>query len=65
MSTMDNLTKAFEGESWAIRKYVAFAERAEEEGFKQAARLLRALAESETAHANIHLKQNGSVCSTK
>ncbi len=36
MSTMDNLIKAFEGESWAIRKYHAFAERAEQEGFEQA-----------------------------
>ena len=65
MSTMDNLIKAFEGESWAIRKYHAFAEKAEQEGFEQAARLFRALAASETAHANIHLKQIGSVCSTR
>ncbi|MGR3318052.1 MAG: rubrerythrin family protein [Candidatus Anammoxibacter sp.] len=65
MSTMDNLRKAFEGESWAIRKYHAFAEKAEEEGFKHAARLFRALTTSETAHANIHLKQIGAVCSTK
>jgi rubrerythrin len=65
MSTMDNLIKAFEGESWAIRKYHAFAEKADKEGFKQAARLFRALATSETAHANIHLKQIRSVLSTK
>ncbi|MGR3176701.1 MAG: rubrerythrin family protein [Candidatus Anammoxibacter sp.] len=65
MSTIDNLTKAFEGESWAIRKYHAFAEKAEEEGFKHAARLFRALETSETAHANIHLKQIGAVLSTK
>ncbi len=65
MSTLDNLTKAFEGESWAIRKYVAFAEKADEEGFMQAARLFRALTASETAHANIHLKQIGAVRSTK
>jgi len=65
MSTMDNLVKAFEGESWAIRKYVAFAEKAEQEGFKQAARLFRALTASETAHANIHLKQIQAVFSTK
>ncbi len=62
---MDNLRKAFEGESWAIRKYHAFAEKADKEGFKQAARLFRALAASETAHANIHLKQIRSVLSTK
>ena len=65
MPTMDNLTKAFEGESWAIRKYHAFAEKADEEGFKQAAKLFRALTASEAVHANIHLKQIGSVCSTK
>jgi len=50
MATMDNLVKAFEGESWAIRKYVAFAEKAEQEGFKQAARLFRALTASEKGH---------------
>ena len=65
MSTMDNLVKAFEGESWAIRKYIAFAEKADEEGLEHAAKLFRALTASETAHANIHLKQIGAVLSTK
>lgn len=65
MSTIDNLRKAFEGESWAIRKYLAFAKRAEDEGFRQIAKLFRAMAESETAHANNHLKIIGDVHSTE
>ncbi|MDP7437240.1 MAG: ferritin family protein, partial [Candidatus Marinimicrobia bacterium] len=44
MSTMDNLKDAFAGESQANRKYLAFAKRADEEGFGQAAKLFRAAA---------------------
>ncbi len=65
MSTRDNVQKAFEGESWAIRKYLAFAKRAQEEGFRQVAKLFRAMAESETAHANNYLKIIGDVHSTQ
>ena len=38
--------EAFAGESQANRKYLAFAKKAELEGFKQAARLFRAAAEA-------------------
>ncbi|MDI6725317.1 MAG: ferritin family protein, partial [Methanobacterium sp.] len=38
MSTKDNLMEAFAGESQANRKYLAFAKKAEEEGFFQVAR---------------------------
>lgn len=54
--TKDNLSAAFTGESRANRKYVFFAEKAEEEGHKQIARLFRAAADAETVHAKNHLK---------
>jgi len=65
MSSMDNLKNAFAGESQANRKYLAFAKKAEEEGFKQVAKLFRAAAEAETVHAHAHLRVMGGVRSTK
>jgi len=65
MSSMDNLKTAFAGESQANRKYLAFAKKAEEEGFKQVAKLFRAAAEAETVHAHAHLRVMGGVKSTK
>ena len=65
MSSMDNLKNAFAGESQANRKYLAFAKKAEEEGFKQVANLFRAAAEAETVHAHNHLRVMGGVKSTK
>jgi rubrerythrin len=56
MSTEDNLMEAFAGESQANRKYLAFAKKADEDGFFQVARLFRAAAEAETVHAHNHLK---------
>jgi len=56
MSTKENLQEAFAGESQANRKYLAFAEKAEKEGFDQVARLFRAVAEAETVHAHAHLR---------
>jgi rubrerythrin len=55
-NTKDNLQTAFAGESQANRKYLFFAERAEQEGYKQIARLFRAAADAETVHARNHLK---------
>jgi len=63
--TQQNLLAAFAGESQANRKYLAFAERAEAEGYKQVAKLFRAAAEAETIHALNHLKEMGGVKSTK
>ncbi len=63
--TEKNLQEAFAGESQANRKYLAFAKKAEQEGFKQVARLFRAAAEAETIHAHNHLKELGGVKSTK
>jgi rubrerythrin len=56
MSTMDNLKEAFAGESQANRKYLAFAAKADEEGYAQVARLFRAAADAETVHAHAHLR---------
>lgn len=64
MATMDNLAKAFAGESQANRKYLAFAEKAEEEGMPQVAKLFRAAAKAETIHAHAHLRVMGGVKST-
>lgn len=60
-----NLQDAFAGESQANRKYLAFAKKAEAEGFKQAAKLFRAAAAAETIHAHNHLRELGVVKSTK
>lgn len=65
MSTEDNLKQAFAGESQANRKYLAFAKKAEQEGFVQTAKLFRAVAEAETIHAINHLQVLGIVKSTK
>ncbi len=65
MSTQDNLQEAFAGESQANRKYLAFAKKAESEGFNQVAKLFRAAAEAETVHAHQHLKVMGGIKSTK
>lgn len=60
----DDLMAAFAGESQANRKYLAYAKKAEEEGFSQAARLFRAVAHAETVHAHNHLRRAGEVHST-
>ncbi len=65
MSTTDNLKEAFAGESQANRKYLAFAKKADEEGYPQAARLFRAAADAETVHAHAHLRVLGGIRSTR
>jgi rubrerythrin len=62
--TSDNLKAAFAGESQANRKYLAFAKKADEEGFPQIAKLFRAAAEAETVHAHAHLRVLEGVKST-
>ena len=62
--TGDNLQSAFAGESQASRKYLYFAEKADEEGYKQLARLFRAASDAETVHARNHLKVMQGVKST-
>jgi len=63
--TEKNLQDAFAGESQANRKYLAFAKKADVEGYKQVARLFRATAEAETVHALNHLRELGGIKSTK
>ena len=63
--TMDNLAAAFAGESQANRKYLAFAKRADDEGYPQVAKLFRAAAVAETVHAHNHLRIMGGIHTTK
>lgn len=63
-NTIKNLKTAIAGESQANRRYMAFANKAEEEGFSQIAKLFRAAAEAETIHALNHLRIVGEVKST-
>ena len=62
--TDQNLKDAFAGESQANRRYLAFAQKAEEEGYTQAAKLFRAAAEAETVHALNHVRAAGEIKST-
>ncbi len=62
--TERNLQDAFAGESQANRKYLSFAKRAEAEGFRQVAKLFKAVAAAETIHAHNHLKELGGINST-
>jgi rubrerythrin len=62
--TEKNLKEAFAGESQANRKYLAFAQKADTEGYPQVAKLFRAAAEAETVHAHTHLRTLKGVKST-
>ena len=63
--TEEGLKAAFAGESQANRKYLAFAEKANKEGFPQVAKVFRAAAAAETVHAHNHLRVLGGIKSTK
>jgi rubrerythrin len=63
-TTESNLKTAFAGESQANRKYLAFAKKAEQEGFSNVARLFRTAAEAETIHALGHLAALGGIGAT-
>lgn len=54
--TETNLKDAFAGESQAHMKYLAFAEKAEKDGFPKVALLFRAISYAEQVHAHNHLK---------
>jgi rubrerythrin len=62
--TEQHLKDAFAGESQANRKYLAFAEKAEKEGYAPVAKLFRAAAAAETIHAHSHLRALKGVHST-
>ncbi len=53
--TEKNLKIAFAGESQANRRYLAFAQKAADEGHDGIAKLFLAVAEAETIHAHKHL----------
>ena len=53
--THENLKEAFAGESQANRRYLWFAQKADIEGYPDAASLFRSVAEGETGHAHGHL----------
>ena len=61
---MKDLKEGFSGESQANRKYLAFAEQAEKEGYPFVAKLFRAIAEAETLHAHNHLRAMGGIKDT-
>jgi rubrerythrin len=52
--TEENLKAAFAGESQANRRYLYFAQKADVEGYPDAAALFRSVAEGETGHAFGH-----------
>ncbi|RLD06716.1 MAG: rubrerythrin family protein [Chloroflexota bacterium] len=62
--TEANLKAAFAGESQARMKYIAFAAKADKEGYPETARLFRAIAYAEEVHAINHLKVLGGVRKT-
>ena len=53
-ATVANLQTAFNGESNAHARYLAFAKKAEAEGYGEVASLFRAAARAEEIHANNH-----------
>ncbi|KYC44551.1 MAG: Rubrerythrin [Candidatus Methanofastidiosum methylothiophilum] len=63
--TEKNLMEAFAGESQANRKYLAFAIKAEQEGYPGVAKLFRAAAAAETVHAHAHLRALDGIKTTK
>ena len=62
--TEGNLKAAFAGESQAHMRYLAFADKAEKEGFPNVARLFRAVSFAEQAHATGHFRTLGGIGST-
>jgi rubrerythrin len=63
-SSTDNLKEAFAGESQASQKYLAFARKAQKEGFQNIASLFRTAAEAERIHAEGHLGALDGIAST-
>ncbi|MGD1995734.1 MAG: rubrerythrin family protein [Anaerolineae bacterium] len=57
--TQHNLYEAFVGEAKAHRRLLAFAGKADEEGYPDVARLFRAVAYAEGVHADRHLQLLG------
>ena len=62
--TEKSLSEAFAGESQAHMKYLAFSDIAEKEGFKNIARLFKAIAYAEQVHATNHARNLGVIKNT-
>jgi len=60
----EKLMAAFAGESQANRRYLAYAKKADAEGYGQVAKLFRAAAAAETVHAHNHLRIDGGIGTT-
>jgi len=60
----EKLKAAFAGESQANRRYLAYAKKADAEGYGQVAKLFRAAAAAETVHAHNHLRIDGGIGTT-
>jgi len=54
--TLSNLQAAYNGESNARLKYIAYAKKADQEGYAKVAQLFRAAARAEGLHASNHAK---------
>jgi rubrerythrin len=65
MKTLKHLKSGFIAESQAHQRNLAFAIKADEEGYPQVAKLFRAIAEAEGIHAFNHLRLLGAVASTQ
>jgi rubrerythrin len=63
--TEKNLKEAFAGESQANRRYLAFAQKAADEGHDGIAKLFLAVAEAETIHAHKHLAHLKGISTTE
>jgi len=63
--TLNNLRTGFVAESQANLRNLAFAMKAEQEGYPQVARLFRAIAEAEAVHAFNHFRLLDAVSSTQ
>lgn len=63
--SLQDLQNGFAGESQANRKYLAFAKKADQEGYSQVAKLFRAAAAAETVHALNHLRAMDGVKNTE
>jgi rubrerythrin len=57
--TQENVYTAFVGEAKAHHRLLAFARKADDEGYEQVARLFRAVAAAEGVHAERHLRLLG------
>ena len=69
-TTSANLRNAHGGESMAHMRYIVWGNKAEEEGFKNVARLFKAISAAEKVHASNHFRElkddfGDSLCASK